>query len=287
MIAFFGLIYLEELGIEKLDLGDSLMSFVVASLAFLTNIVLCVIGLIAKRKIKDESIKLNKMAFFTTIILILLSIIMMMIIPVLDEKITNQIIEKNAINYLNKKYGNNDFEVTDIEKAYSYNGIISSYHTGYELRISSSALEDKFDLRTYENNPLMISKYSEEFIEEYYKKDLLKKYHLEFDMWIDEEYIPDNCGHIPTFNELVDYGAISHIYTWIKNKNKYMYNVNPDETINNIKETMLDLIEYLNISRPAYFEFRGLDYNCDVKISDNILKIIINNKTYEFNIKNT
>ena len=118
-----------------------------------------------------------------------------------------------------------------------------------------------------------------------------QKYDLEFDMSVKEENIPNNCGHIPTFNELVDYNAISDIYITVKKNSNYNYDFDEDGRIKYLKDLSFDLIKYLNISKDISIDFRRWSgensYSYDIQVSNNSLKIIDdNNKKYEFDINN-
>ena len=112
---------------------------------------------------------------------------------------------------------------------------------------------------------------------------LSEKYDSEFDLWLEEEKIPNYLGHIPTFNELIEYNAINGV-SIIK------YDYDDVVRINYVIEVSVDLIKYLNITKNISFEFqkRAQDISVyDIEIIGNTLKITNDNKeSYEFNINN-
>lgn len=280
---------------DALDLNDTILYLFICNFLFVSNLILSIIGLKVKKNLKNENIKLNKNSVFIGILIVLFNVIILIIIPILNNKTINNLVSNNIIIYLNDKYGDNNFEIINVKKDYSYNGIVQKYHTGYEVTVSSTLLEDNFIIYTSETNPQVIKDVSEEFIEKYYNKKineyLSQKYDLEFDMWVKEENIPNTCGHIPTFNELVDYNAISDIFIIVKKNNNYNYDYNVNERINYLKKLSLDLINYLNISKDINIEFQRWanenSYSYDIRISGNTLKIIDkNDKIYEFDINN-
>ena len=282
-------------GDDALDLGGALISVFICGFVFVSNLVLLLVGLMVKKNIKSIEIKTNINSTFIGLLFILFSVILLIIIPNINNKISNNSISNNVIAYLNNKYGDNDFEIVNVENDYSYNGIVQKYHTGYEVTVSSSLLKNNFIIYIYGTNSRIVNGVSEKLIENYYNEKtneyLSQKYDLEFDMSVKEENIPNNCGHIPTFNELVDYNAISDIYITVKKNSNYNYDFDEDGRIKYLKDLSFDLIKYLNISKDISIDFRRWNgensYSYDIQVSNNSLKIIDdNNKKYEFDINN-
>lgn len=280
---------------DALDLGGVLICMFICVFVFISNLILLLVGLTIKENIKSKEIKINTSSILIGSLVILLSVIILIIIPSINNKTSNNSISNNVITYLNNKYGDNNFEIVNVENDYSYNGIVQKYHTGYEVTVSSPLLKKNFIIYTYGTNPRIVNDVSEEFIKNYYNEKtneyLSQKYDLEFDMWVKEENIPNNCGRIPTFNELVDYNAISDIYIIVKKNNNYNYDFDEDGRIKYLKDLSFDLIKYLNISKDVSIDFQRWanenSYGYEIQLSSNTLKIIDdNNKKYEFDINN-
>lgn len=280
-------------GDDTLDLGGVLISLFICGFVFVSNLILLLVGLIIKKNIKSTEIKTNTNSIFIGLLVVLSSVILLIIIPNINNKISNNSISNNVITYLNNKYGDNNFEIVNVENDYSYNGIVQKYHTGYELTVSSPLLKKNFTIYTYGTNPRIVNDVSEKFVENYYNETtndyLSQKYDLEFNMLVKEENIPNNCGHIPTFNELVDYNAVSDIYITVNKNNNYNYDFDDDGRIKYLKYLSFDLIKYLNISKDISIDFRRWNgensYSYEIQVSNNVLKIIDDNdKKYEFDI---
>lgn len=280
---------------DALDLGAALICMFICGFVYISNLILLLVGLIIKKNIKSKKININKSSIFIGSLVILLSVVLLTIIPTIYNKTSNNSMSNNVITYLNNKYGDNNFEIVNVENDYSYNGIVQKYHTGYEVTVSSPLLKKNFIIYTHGTNPRIVNDVSERFIEDYYNEKtneyLSQKYDLEFNMWVKGENIPNNCGHIPTFNELVDYNAISDIYIIVKKNNNYNYDFDEDGRINYLKDLSFDLIKYLNISKDVSIDFQRWanknSYSYEIQVSSNILKIIDDNdKKYEFDINN-
>lgn len=202
-------------------------------------------------------------------------------------------LRENAIlNYLVKKYGDQGFSIKELEKEYSYEGIIHSYHTGYEATVSSNILNKNF--RVYINSKISLNSknFSDNFISNYYNEKtneyLSRKYKLEFNMYVKEDKIPLDCNHIPTINELVDYEALDDIYISVYKSNDFMYDYDVEGRINYLKDLSKDLIDYFSISRNidiTFYRWANQDsYSYNINISNNTIKITDKNNEYLFHV---
>lgn len=110
------------------------------------------------------------------------------------EKLKDKIVEC-AILYLNNKYGDYDFNVTNIEKLYRFNDAVHKIHIGYKLNVSCNLLTGNFILNISGTTSQTMSVNSEEFVEKYYDETtiayLLEKFDLlKFDLRIESEKVP-------------------------------------------------------------------------------------------------
>ena len=271
------------------DLGDGIIFLFVICIAFIANLILLIIGLKIGLKIKKKHQKdyiyLNKKSTFVATLVILLNIIILIVVPIVGGINNRNLMTNNFQSYLNSKYGDNDFKIDYVEKNYSYDGIISKSHSGYKAEISTPLLKETFTISSYGTNPRGVNIVREDFVTRYYNEKvneyLSEKYDLKFDLWVKEEKIPDSLGHIPTFDELIEYDAIDDFY---------LIKVDYDKTmrINYIPEVSVDLIKYLNITKNFSFEFQRRAQDTDVykiELIGNTLKITDENKeSYEFKI---
>ena len=116
---------------DTLDVGGAIMVVFMSGVLSVINTILLIIGIIVKKKTKNES-KINKKFFITGIICIAITAIIMIVVPLSTMAISKNIASKKAIEYLNNKYGDGDYKVESVEYDFSYNGIVQKYHTGYD-----------------------------------------------------------------------------------------------------------------------------------------------------------
>ena len=296
-----------------IDLGIGIVIVIWRTIFIITNLLFLIISIIIKAKSKKQ-IKFNKYSIITGIIFIIVSILLTILIPKTEFNTGNKYIKEKVIDFLNKKYGDNDYKIESIEKDYSYNGIVQKYHTGYTAKVYYPEKDLYFfiDIEgTDPKNPLDFSEGMTTFIERYYMKEindfLSKKYNIEFDyLNIETNNIPTKYGHIPTFDELIDLKVIDSTKSYgfqINEEIKYNSELYLDENkrIERVKDVTLDLIDYLNITKNICILYQYYNKNSDgqitrfyyiVKKNDN--KLIIyeeDNKDnmfeYDINIKTT
>jgi len=275
---------------DTLDLDKAVFSILFCCLLLISNIVLLIVGLIIKKNLKSEKVKLNIRSIFISLIVIVVMVLILIVIPTINNKYRISSVYNNVISYLNHKYGDNSFKIVNIRNSYSYDGF-GRRHAGYELTVSSSVLEDNFTVTTGGTRigTNFINKYYNEITNEY----LSQKYDSEINILIVEkdDNISYNLGHIPTFNELIDCNEKMDIYIGVNLKRIYDYYEN--ERIEYIKNLLFDLIDFLNISRNINnikIDFKNYSdyynsYLYDSQILNNNLIIINRNgSVYEFNI---
>ena len=286
------LAYITFLLDDSLDLGRGVLCMLVCGFSFVSNLILLIVGEKIKNNLKNENIRLNTSAIFTGLLIMILMLLILVVIPVITNKMSNILISNKVITYLTNKYGDNNYEIVDIKNSYSYNGIIEKHHSGYKVTVSSTLLKNNFIVTTGG------TQIGTDFIQEYYNEKtneyLLQKYDVKFDIWTIENSVSNTCGHIPTFNELVDYNAIKYIFIMANINRSYNYEYNEDKRIDYIKELSFDLIKYLNISRNidnikiefkrSFNNYNSYLYNLQILNSTLIITSSNNDKVYEFDI---
>ena len=115
------------------------------------------------------------------------------------EKLKNEIVEC-AILYLNNKYGDYEFNVTNIEESYDLSASLNDAffnkrHIGYKLSVSCNSLTDNFILNISGTTSQTMSVKSEEFVERYYDETTIAYFLenfdlLKIDLKIESEKIP-------------------------------------------------------------------------------------------------
>lgn len=162
-----------------LSLNIALICLLENTLFLIINIIMMIIGLIIKLKIKTKNIKIDKTSLYTCILTIIMNTILIVILPIQMNNLTLTLGGRKIINYLNNKYGNNNYKVIKIDKEYAEYGIIERYISKYYYEIKSNNIKDKF-IVSIDNN----FKYIEDdyFLPVYYSQ----KYNLYYNLTYDE-----------------------------------------------------------------------------------------------------
>ena len=271
---------------EDTDLGAAIAIMIISGLSIIINIILLIISLCNKR-----NHKFMLTSVVVGIVVLLISFLTFFLIPKTNENIRQKLVQNKIISFLNKKYGDNDFEIVSIKKDYSYNGIVQKYFSGYDATISSSSIKDEFNLSTNSTNIYDFEHEYDDFLDNYYNEKLngylLEKYKLKMEIWIDEKDIPIDLGHIPEFDELTTYKAVNSIYV------KGDFDDKEDEGgIIFSKELTIDLIKHLNIKKEIKMEYdlsdkKNNEYYYIIEYIDGVIKITDHDdksKIYNFDI---
>jgi hypothetical protein len=193
-----------------------------------------------KRKIKKD----KKNYFLTGILVFIFNIVIMVSVPLLVSKITINNGKNYVIDYLNKKYGNANYEVVNVYKYYENYGMWDKYLSSYYYEIKSDYMDETFIVEIDESLEYITSDF---FLPVYYSLKFNLKYNLEYDDWssdinynfdefneyvknnsenknieveylykdfvdswnnidgvkYNENYLNENFGEIPEFNELI------------------------------------------------------------------------------------
>ena len=222
------------------------------------------------------------------------NISIVIVIPFVASKMTKHSVSHAVEEYLSDKYGDHHFKILEIENEYSYNGIVQKYHTGYELTVSSDVTKEDFTIYTYgtsgRNTEIAADEFMGMYLNQTTNEYLAKKYQLEFDAWVQPEQIPKDCGHIPSFDELIEFGAIDDVYIIVKLTDEYNYDADLDGRIRFLRELAKDIRDYLKITKNVTMEFQRWanrkSYSYELELSGNSLKITGDDKkVYEFDLK--
>lgn len=196
------------------------------------NIILLIIGNMIKNKIPksediSESEESNYLALKWGAIVLVCNLIILVIIPMCISKTTMNNGTKYIVEYLEKKYGDGNYEVVNINKEYDRgwnNDLI-----GFCYEIKSDYMDNTFIVEVSYNNSYILEDY---FLPVYYSEKYNLQYELyydsnandvssnfaEFNKYIEDiveekfndrlfyqlDAIPENYGKIPSINELAD-----------------------------------------------------------------------------------
>lgn len=286
--------YLAFMEDDTLDLGGALVCMFFSALTIVVNVIMLIIGLVQKKKVKYYYFKLNRLAVFVATAIVALNVAIVLVIPFVASKTAKHSVSHAVEEYLSDKYGDHHFKILEIENDYSYNGIVQKYHTGYELTVSSDVTKEDFTIYTYgtggRNTEIAADEFMGTYLNQTTNEYLAKKYQLEFDAWVQPEQIPKDCGHIPSFDELIEFGAIDDVYIIVKLTDEYNYDADLDGRIRFLRELAKDIRDYLKITKNVTMEFQRWanrnSYSYKLELSGNSLKITGDDKkVYEFDLK--
>ena len=223
-----------------IGLGSAIGALFVCGFTLIINILLLLIGFLMKRKIKKD----KKNYFLTGILVFIFNIVIMVSVPLLVSKITINKGRNYVTDYLNKKYGNANYEVENVYKNYENYGMWDKYLSSYYYEIKSDYMDETFIVQIDESLEYITSDF---FLPVYYSLKFNLKYNLEYDDWssdinynfdefneyvknnsenknieveylykdfvdswnnidgvkYNENYLNENFGEIPEFNELI------------------------------------------------------------------------------------
>ena len=223
-----------------IGLGSAIGALFVCGFTLIINILLLLIGFLMKRKIKKD----KKNYFLTGILVFIFNIVIMVSVPLLVSKITINKGKNYVTDYLNKKYGNANYEVVNVYKNYENYGMWDKYLSSYYYEIKSDYMDETFIVQIDESLEYLTSDF---FLPVYNSLKLNLKYNLEYDDWssdinynfdefneyvknnsenknieveylykdfvdswnnidgvkYNENYLNENFGKIPEFNELI------------------------------------------------------------------------------------
>lgn len=277
-----GLMYFYVLFGGVRGLNEALIQLLIMGVFLVANILLVLKSSALKKQINVISDK--KYICKLVVIIIFVSIG----IPIVNMVLINTLVANRTIDYLNTKYGDNDFKVVLVSKDYTDNGLVISTHTGYKINVTSPMVDREFVVYAYGTSPGTIREFSEHsFIVNYYEKEINEylgnKYDYTVYLSLEEDNISKKLGHIPTFDDLVAFKAISTLSFTARDYNTYCLN----GTVNCVLDLTMYLAKYFKISGNNVLEFsifvnKNTEY--DVRLMENTLEIIKDGKVYEWNI---
>ena len=163
---------------SAMGLNDAATCLLICGFSFFINIVVLIIGLVIKKSIKDETIKLNKLFFIINVLVILINVIFIWFIPLMAHKIHIMSGEKRIVNYLEDKYGEGNYKIINTYSEYTNDGMWDKHVSGYYYEIKSNHMDATFFV-TVDDNLKYI--YEDYFLPVYFSKENDLSYELRYD----------------------------------------------------------------------------------------------------------
>ena len=269
---------------DAVDLGDGLMMICATAIAYISSIILLIIG-IKKKKEYKVSAKLDRNFLLMAAGYVLIGSMLFFIIPGISTATMNKRITKNVTDYFEKTFNDYSVEVVSIDKDFSYNGIVQSNHIGYEVTIKTDLVDD--DCRVYTDLDGNMSHLEHNFLTKYFYKKYgyTKTYDIEYEA-ADKSYMiymnlySYSLDHIPTLNEVIENGDV-YLDIYVDEDTALEYD--NYERIKFIAETSIKALNNMEITKDFSFKFVGLrTFEYKVTKENNTLTI----KGYDFDSDN-
>ena len=173
----------------------------------------------------------------------------------------NKKITKNVTDYFEENFNDYSVEVVSIDKDFSYNGIVQSYHTGYEVTIKTNLVDN--DCRVYTDLDGNMSHLEHDFLDKYFYKKYgyTKTYDIKYEA-ADKSYMiymnidSYSLDHIPTLNEVIENGDV-YLDIYVDEDTALEYD-DYEQRIKFIAETSIKALNNMEITEDFSFEFIGL-----------------------------
>ena len=259
-LATTNFLYARLVSDDAVDLGDGLMMIGATAIAYISSIILLIIG-IKKKKEYKVSAKLDRNFFLMTVGYILIGSMLFFIIPGISTANINKRITKNVTNYFEENFNDYSVEVVSIDKDFSYNGIVQSNHIGYEVTIKTDLVDT--DSRVYMDLDGNMSCFDSLFLTRYfYKKYGYTDNNVHYSAadgsyMIDMDIYPYGLDHIPTLNEAIEDGHLNWLTIYV-NEDTALECDNYEQRIKFIAETSIKALNNMEITKDFSFEFIGL-----------------------------
>lgn len=224
-----------------LGLGDGILCLLVMAISFVLNMIMLITGLIIKKRTQDDGIRLNRAFLPVSIIFIVVNVIVLWVIPSITYSVHINMGEKIVIDYLNDKYGDGNYKVSNVYNEYTPEGMWDEHLSGYYYEIKSSHMSDTFfvlvDDREYHVEqdyflPVYFSQKNNLSYELYYHGNLEDLQH-DFDNF--DDYLIDNIEekHPMDAGKIASYEVFSVYANYLDSESESgyssNYNIIPDD----------------------------------------------------------
>lgn len=186
------------LSAKTIGFSSAFSVLLVCGFALIVNVLLLIVGFLMKRKIKKE----KKKYLLSGFLVFILNLVIMISTPLLISKITLNKGVNYVIDYLNKKYGEANYEIKNVYEGYEDVGIIDSYLSSYYFEVKSDYAENTFIITVDDKFNYISEDY---FIPVYFSEKFGFDYNLKYNEY--SKYIDYNFDE---FNE--------HILNNLENK---------------------------------------------------------------------
>ncbi len=204
-------------------------------------------------------------------------------------------INDKALDYLHQKYGNMDFTVKKHFKDLRYISWDKSEHVGYvavvevpELKERRDELMDGFRVRFSGKTEASAIASDDDFVELYYMEPLKltpnfagTKYGGKYSAVVLNENIPNNIGHFPSIDELLELNALRDNtieVTFSDRENNPVFGDDADGRAQHLKEVIESFLSYYKITHNCtldvvYAEEEQSTMSYKASITDSVINI--------------
>ncbi len=145
--------------------------------------------------------------------------------PITPKETT--IVSAKVIDYVEKKYGKQDFSFDRVERKISHNDAWRSRHDGFYAVFLTSLTDDGYFTVNTTGNDAKTTVPRDDFLERYYSRenaDFLSSFEKpRTSINIYDDMVLDNMGRIPSLDELLDWGAVREytVMLWGSDNKKF------------------------------------------------------------------
>lgn len=305
-------VYIIQTELIGISFNDFIIFGIICLICIIENIILSILGIVCffkqRNNIIDKNIKTKNhtlIKIILTFLCIYVGMFFVAYIPRIFKTEIEKYIEDYVVEYMTEKYGDGDFKVINIAKDYT-GGFFgeTEKQKGYYVKIKTSYINEIIGMFIDGTTKETIEISYDSLILDYHKVDdivdfqdyLMNKkikivedeYKKYFDVDIDfycHYEVPDDYGHIPSIDELVELCSVNTNYINIDIKEK---NLNFENKLEYLKMLALFSMKYFDTNEEIniYYTWNGaynwngkMDY---IKINDDEVKIKINSRESVF-----
>ena len=199
-----------------------------------------------------------------------------------------------VINYLEKKYGKQSWEITSTRERTTSNDTmgLTSTQIGFTAKAQANMSDDTifFEVRTKGTDPDSTAPESDDFLSHYYLGDTKgidnyanTGYALDDSFSFAEDKVPNSIGHIPSISEIASYGALTEISLYQTDSKSF--GSNDAQKAENLKNLAIAVLNYHKITADTKIVVTAKDYGfhtINVSATSVTIKISGNDNLYTF-----
>ncbi len=215
---------------------------------------------------------------------------------------TDQLVTKIVLDYLNQKYGDQQFTVTRVTQDLKIYSETHHEHIGFYVDVTSPVIPDEFyrtfNVVTTGTDPATTSPVHDSFASNYYSKLSIAEptpnyagtqYAMVVNYNIKTVYKESqgNFGHVPTIGELAGVGAINEITITMNDPNNPIFGDNENARIEHIAKLVNTIADYHQITSGSttlqifYYENGASAGSYRITVTESYLRVSNKNGTIQ------